>query len=60
MFDFMIGANHHLPLGKGEIRLPQEMLANVHQKTFHGSGETWNRLSPLQLAAKLGDLRMCR
>ena len=60
MYDFLSGANDHLAPVPGELRLPSDRLAIVQQKTAHGLNEEWSELSPLQLAFKMGDKRMCR
>lgn len=60
MYDFLTGANHHLAKKLDEIRIPCHLLALVTQRTVHGLRERWSMLTPLQLAAKLGDKRMTR
>eukprot|EP00966_Prymnesium_polylepis_P183694 4257474-Prymnesium_polylepis.1 len=68
MFDFLTGAHDHLAPVPGELRLPRELLAdpvqlsstNVRQRGHWRAGiQIGNRLTPLQLTAKLGDQRMC-
>ena len=60
MYDFLTGANNHLSSEPGEVRLSPGMVVDMEQKTIHATFEEWADLSPLQLAAKLGDKRMCK
>ncbi|KAL1507839.1 hypothetical protein AB1Y20_007447 [Prymnesium parvum] len=60
MYDFLSGSNHHLVPMENELRIPSSLVADVTQRTVHGLRERWSMLTPLQLAAKLGDKRMTR
>jgi len=42
------------------MRLPRELTVRPTLKGGVGSGNLWGRLSPLQLASKLGDKQMCK
>ena len=63
MYNFLTGATgegDETGAINGAGRLPIEWCASGSQKGGRGSGEVWSRLSPLQLAAKLGDTRMAK
>ncbi|KAL1496128.1 hypothetical protein AB1Y20_014749 [Prymnesium parvum] len=60
MYDFLTGAHNHLAPIPGEPRLANHQVVNSDQLTAHSSYEQWSGMTPLQLAAKLGDTRMCK
>ena len=60
MFDFLSGAHNHLAPRIGEVRLPNSQLTSMSILTADSKFETFCGLTPLQLAAKIGDNRMCK
>ena len=60
MYDLLSGAHNHFAPQPGESRLANHQVVNGDQISAHSTHETWSGLTPLQLAAKLGDHRMCK
>ena len=60
MYDCLTGARNHLALVPGECRVVNSQVVNSDLRTTHSNFEQWSGLTPLQLAAKLGDNRMCQ
>ena len=58
MFDYLIGRDGRLL--DDTPPLPEERRADRNLKTSQGERMSWSGLSALQLAAKLGDQRMCK
>lgn len=58
MYDFLVGANNHKPPVPGETRLETCQLAHSRVRSQHTALGRWSRLTPLQLAVRLGDRRM--
>ena len=59
MYDLLAGISYEKAAAPGEIRVAVPLLAEPSQRTVGNVG-MWSHLTPLQLAAKIGDVAMTK